>query len=394
MSLPFPSGASSRQPDFIEIRDHRSISQLALGILTHAALNQESGVDRSVYQMNPLEDSRWESFIESRPDASVFHSAGWLEALRKTYGYEPVVYTTAPPGNELSNGIVLCRVKSWLTGFRMVSVPFSDHCQPLVDSPRSLDDLITSLEISQQRERWKYFELRPRPEQDSQDNAYKNLSKSESYFLHSLDMRPDLSKIFLGFHKSCVQRKIHRAEREGLTTEEGRSQELLDKFYRLLILTRRRHGLPPQPLQWFQNLIESLGDKVVIRVASKDGHPTASILTIHNKTSLVYKYGCSDPKFHNLGGVLLLHWIAIQEGKRMGVLEYDLGRSERQNQGLITFKDNWGAKSVPLEYHRFPAAQSNYSSSGWRVHLLQHAFSRIPDRLLAATGRLLYRHIG
>lgn len=367
---------------------------MALGILGQAALNQEAEVGRGVYQFNPLQDSRWESFIESRTDASVFHSAGWLEALRRTYGYEPVVYTTTPPGKQLVNGIVLCRVRSWITGFRLVSVPFSDHCQPLVDSLDTLVELIASLEERQRKEHWKYFELRPRPSEDRLGDAYKNLSTTESYFLHSLDLRPELNKLFLGFHKSCVQRKIRRAEREGLTTEDGRSPELLDKFYRLLILTRRRHGLPPQPRQWFQNLIESLGDRIVIRVASKDGQPTASILTVHNKTSLVYKYGCSDPRFHNLGGVLLLHWIAIQEGKRQGMLGYDLGRSEQENQGLVTFKDNWGAKSLTLRYYRFPAGKAAYLASGWRVRLLHHAFSGIPDSLLAAVGRLLYRHIG
>ena len=91
-----------------------------------------------------------------------------------------------------------------------------------------------------------------------------------------------------------MQRKIKRAEREGLTYEEGQSDSLLAKFYQLLLFTRRRHGLPPQPVAWFRNLITCLGDKVKIRVASKDGCPVASMLTLRHKQVLVYKYGCSD----------------------------------------------------------------------------------------------------
>jgi|SRR6266571_752828 len=36
---------------------------------------------------------------------------------------------------------------------------------------------------------------------------------------------------------------------------EGRSDALFEKFFRLHVLTRRKHGLPPQPLVWFRNLI-------------------------------------------------------------------------------------------------------------------------------------------
>src|SRR2546430_5296635 len=85
-----------------------------------------------LYSLDPLEDPRWAEFVQRHPRASVFHTPGWLEALRRTYGYEPVVYTTSLPRAELTNGLVFCRVRSWLTGRRLVSLPFSDHCEPLV----------------------------------------------------------------------------------------------------------------------------------------------------------------------------------------------------------------------------------------------------------------------
>ena len=98
-----------------------------------------------IYMLNPLTDQRWSALVEQHLDASVFHTRGWLEALRRTYGYEPVVYTTCPPGNELTNGIVFCKIRSWVTGNRLVSLPFSDHCQPLVDRTEYLCYLLFSL---------------------------------------------------------------------------------------------------------------------------------------------------------------------------------------------------------------------------------------------------------
>jgi lipid II:glycine glycyltransferase (peptidoglycan interpeptide bridge formation enzyme) len=220
------------------------------------------------------------------------------------------------------------------------------------------------------------------------------LAKSESFSLQVLDLRPSLDALFHKFHKSCVQRKIHRAEREKLTYEEGRSDALLKKFYDLLLLTRRRHGLPPQPLVWFRNAVACLGDRVLIRIASKDDRPVASIVTMQHKDVLIYKYGCSDSRFNNLGGNALLFWRAIQDAKRDGVVKYDLGRSELDNPGLVTFKENWGAVSVPLQYYRLPARQAFQLNAGWRTRIAKSVFSIMPDTLLTATGRLLYRHIG
>jgi len=345
----------------------------------------------SVYKLNPLQDQRWQRFVDRDARASTFHTAEWLEALRRTYGYEPVVYTTTPPASELSNGVVFCRVHSWVSGDRLVSLPFSDHCEPLANAAE-FAELMDWLKASRHRKRWKYIEIRPRSLHGAERDLA--LTRSESFYLQTLDLTPSLDVLFHNFHKSCVQRKIHRAEREGLAYEEGRSESLLKKFYDLLLLTRRRHGLPPQPLVWFRNAVSCLGDRVLIRIASKEGRPVAAIVTIQYKDVLVYKYGCSDSRFNNLGGNSLLFWKAIQNAKRDGLRMYDLGRSEADNSGLISFKQNWGAVAAPLEYYRLPAGQSLHLNSGWRTRVAKGVFSMMPNPLLAATGRLLYRHIG
>ncbi len=89
-----------------------------------------------LYQIDPVRDPRWAVFLKRHPRASVFHTPGWLEALCRSYGYESIGYTSSPPGEEIRNGLVFCRVDSWLTGRRMVSLPFSDHCEPLFNCCR------------------------------------------------------------------------------------------------------------------------------------------------------------------------------------------------------------------------------------------------------------------
>lgn len=352
-------------------------------------------VKSQVFQLNPLRDARWAEFVSRHPHGSVFHSVGWLESLWRTYGYEPMVYTTTPPGSELTNGLVLCRVRSHLTGRRAVSLPFSDHCQPLVDSSADLDAILSHITESMATERWKYFELRPRWSDCVTQNFQTKLECSDEYFLHAVDLRPDIDTLFRSFQKSSVQAKIRRAERERLQYEEGSSERLLRQFYDLLIVTRRRHGVPPQPLLWFRNLVAALPGKAMIRMAFKDGVPIASILTISHENSLVYKYGCSDARFHNLGGTAFVLWKAIQDGKRSGAAEFDMGRSDCTNAGLISFKENFRAARLRLAYWRYSANGAGvHAASARRRRAVEAVFSRMPNAVLRFAGELLYRHIG
>ena len=221
----------------------------------------------SVYIFNPLEDFRWGAFVLRHPMASVFHTVGWVQALQRTYRYEPVVYTTSPPEEDLADGILLCRVCSRLTGRRMVSVPFADHCEPLTSAGTESAELMAALRDATAHT-WQYVELRPRTA-----GAWNRpeFERTASFRLHTLDVRPPLDELFRRFHRSTMQRKVRRAEREGLVYEEGCSTALLNDFYRLLLLTRRRHRVPPQPIEWFANLIACLPDRAEDRRREVEG---------------------------------------------------------------------------------------------------------------------------
>ena len=349
-----------------------------------------------VYKLNPLQDSRWSEFLEKNPRASVFHATSWLEALRKTYGYEPVVYTNSPPGQELRDGVVFCQVKSWLTGRRLVSLPFSDYCEPLLSDPESSKAIFGALRKDSNQQRWEYVEIRPLEVLNGTAPQFEPL---ETYCLHELDLTPELETLFRSFHKDSVQRKIKRAARENLIYSEGKSEELLQHFYGLLMLTRRRHSLPPQPLTWYRNLIDCFGDALKIRVAYKGRVPVAAILTLEYKDKMIFKYGCSDPAWNRLGGTHLLFWNSIQEAKAKGLQAFDLGRSELKNTGLITFKNRWGAAQVDMTYLKY--SRSGYSPAlvnlgpdNWKVRMARSVFSRAPSRVLSLVGSLCYRHIG
>ena len=343
------------------------------------------------YTVDPLSDRRWDELVERHPSASAFHQTGWLEALHRTYGYAPFVLTSSPPGEPLKDGIVLCRVSSWLTGTRLVSLPFADHCEPLLICPEECAEYMNWLRAECERQHCKYVEIRPL---HPLDQTAQTMRPSHSYCFHVLDVRPPEGQLYHRLHKDSVQRKIQRAEREHLSYEVGRSEQLLDEFYRLLLFTRRRHRLPPQPRVWFRNLLDCIGNQALIRVARKSGAAIAAVFSLQHGSSVVYKYGCSDERFHNLGGMPLLFWRLIQESKSGGAETIDFGRSDLDNEGLIVFKNHWGTTRTTLTYYRYPASKQAPSFSSSDSRAVRHVFALLPDAFLSLAGKLLYRHMG
>jgi CelD/BcsL family acetyltransferase involved in cellulose biosynthesis len=348
-----------------------------------------------IYRIDPIQDHRWGQFLKTHPGASVFHTPAWLNALGGTYRYEPVVFTTSAPTHPIRNGVVFCRVQSWLTGSRLVSVPFADHCQPLFNANEDASSLAAFLPRLVEQEHCDYIELRLLTPGAS-GLIHNGLARSATFLYHALDLRPPLPALFDRLHKSCFQRRIRRAEKGGLTYAEGTSDTLLRQFYSLLVLTRRRHGVPPQPLAWFQNLHDCFGDAIKIRMASKNGRPIASILTLRYKATVVYKYGGSDAAFHRFGAMPFVFWQAIQRAKAEGAAEFDLGRSDVGDSGLIAFKNHMGAAATPLSYYRYPASSAAPAVFG---RFMQHrkvsaVCAHLPSILLRAAAKCLYRHIG
>jgi len=344
-----------------------------------------------IYTIDPLRDARWAELTARHPQASVFHTSGWLRALQTTYGYEPVAFTTSPQSQELKNALLFCVVRSWLTGDRLVSLPFSDHCEPLVEDAEQFRSLCAHAESLRVRKGYKYVEMRSA---NSCLEFDKDFVRANTYTLHRVDLRPSLDALHKGFHKDCIQRKISRAERESLTYEAGRSPLLLQQFYGLLQLTRSRHHLPPQPFEWFQNLLACMGQDVSIRIASTGSRAIAGIMTLVHGKTMVYKYGGSDAQFSHLGATPMLFWRAIQDAKDAGMEELDLGRSDLDNPGLITFKERWSAVSSTLTTWRAPAATVSSSFEQIKGWMTKEGFARLPDSALTLAGRLFYRHIG
>jgi CelD/BcsL family acetyltransferase involved in cellulose biosynthesis len=343
------------------------------------------------YVIDPLTDTRWNDLVAFHPKASVFHQPGWLMALAKTYGYRTLAVTSTPPGEQLRDGVVFCEVRSRITGNRLVSLPFTDHAEPLIGESGDGPEIAQWIHTEFQKRNWRYIEIRPHSEEMRPSWA---AVESQSFWLHSLDLTPSTDEIFCTFHRSCIQRRILHAGKQRLLYERGCSEGLLDEFYKLLMITRRRFRLLPQPRDWFKNVLDCNRPNAEIRVARKDGRPIAAILTLRHRGTVVYKFGCSDHAYHHVAAMPFLFWRLVEESKSEKCQAIDFGRTDTDNLGLVKFKDRFGTVRQRLNYFRYAEQErekvvlrSTHSST--RV-----LFAALPDALSSRAGGLVYRHIG
>jgi GNAT acetyltransferase-like protein len=338
--------------------------------------------------IDPLTDPRWRTIVERHPAAGIFHTPEWLLALQRTYRYQTLAYVGLGFRDEIICGIPFCKVRSLITGRRLVSLPFSDHCQPLVSNADELNELLSAVQSDVRRQRLNYVEIRP----ISDEPPVGELQETSESTLHRLDLSRGEKTLLNGFHKSCILRKL-RSE-DALSYAEDRSDRFLAAFYRLLVLTRRRHQIPPQPFAWFKHLRDCMGEALSVHLALKDEIPVASIVTLSFKHVLTYKYSCSDSAYNADGGTIRLMWRVIRNSAARGALELDLGRSDLDNSGLIAFKNRWGSVQTRLLYFRYPAACKTAIRPSPIALAAKRLLTRMPDRLFTAVGGLLYRHVG
>jgi hypothetical protein len=346
-----------------------------------------------IHEFDPVLDSRWQALIQHDPRACVFHSPNWLRVLQRTYGYTPIGLTTNRPGETLTNAAVFAVVKSWMVSPRLVSLPFSDHVQPLFDSSAEFKELLDTLQRWRGNRRWKSIELRPQIEA-SPANSWSPFHEGQHFVIQSIDLRVGLDRLFGNLHTDSIRRKIRKAVKSQVKEEAGNNETLLGDFFRLHLKTRRRQSLPPPPIAWFRNILQIFGPQAKIRVAYKGGVPIGSIMTLRFKDKAVYKYGCTDKSFQNLGTMPFLLWNAIEEEHATGASEFDLGRSEVANEGLIAFKAKFGAQCAPLTYRILPGKDYSIDGVDWKLALAKRIFGLLPEKSLEHIGRLIYPHIG
>jgi lipid II:glycine glycyltransferase (peptidoglycan interpeptide bridge formation enzyme) len=175
------------------------------------------------------------------------------------------------------------------------------------------------------------------------------------------------------------------------------SVESVREFYRLNCLTRREHGLPPQPYYFFKKIYEHIISKNlgIVVLAEYKNKNIAGAVYFHFGDKAIYKYGASEKKYQHLRANNLVMWKAIKWHSQNGYKSFCFGRTEPENKGLKQFKSGWGAKESRIFYYIYDLSKGAFVQNSSRVTGFHNKiFSHMPIPLLKMSGSLLYKHMG
>ncbi|MBN1558360.1 MAG: GNAT family N-acetyltransferase [Lentisphaerae bacterium] len=335
--------------------------------------------------IDPRAHTGWDEALP--PDADVFHTLGWARVLAETYGYRPVYWTADGAGPD--RGVLpMMEVRSALTGRRGVSLPFTDCCRAA--GPGGAADLLDDIKAWGRRSGWRLAEWRgAAPGGDAIPAC--------EFLRYTLDLRGGAEGVLRGADQN-TRRNLRKAERAGVRVEAAGTPEAMALFVRLNAVTRRRHGLPPQPRRFFEMLQTHLVRPGAGRLALawRGREPVAGAIFLHFRGRAVYKYGASAETRGGVPGAnpaLLadaIRWYAARGAERL-----DLGRVWPGNTGLRRYKRGWGGEEERLAYYRYAFRRGTFVTGAPPVAGRHNAlFRRMPVWLLRAVGRAAYRHMG
>lgn len=217
-----------------------------------------------------------------------------------------------------------------------------------------------------------------------------------TYFTHTLDLQKGEEEIS-SILRDSTRRNIKKSKSQGVKAKISSDLEAMKEFYRLNCMTRREHGLPPQPYHFFQEVYDHIISKGFgfITLASRNGHNIAGSVFFHLGEIAIYKYGASDKRYQEIRANNLVVWEAIKWFCGEGFKSLCFGRTEPENDGLRQFKRGWGTEEHPIHYFRYNLRQSAYLSGRQKGEpIYTGLFRATPAPVLNVIGSLLYKHMG
>ena len=195
---------------------------------------------------------------------------------------------------------------------------------------------------------------------------------------------------------SAVRRGIRKAEAAGLQVEFSRGAEAMRDFYALHCTTRQRHGLPPQPFRFLENIQQHVleQDRGFIVTARHGQRPVAAAVFFHFGMQAIYKFGASAYSAQNLRPNNLVMWSGLQRCAELGMQSLHLGRTSRGNEGLRRFKLGFGAQEEQISYAKYDFRKGCFVTDVDRAETwVNNIFRCLPTPFLRLAGRMLYPHL-
>lgn len=352
-----------------------------------------------VRELQPGEDSRWDSYVSRHALGTFFHRSGWSRVVAEQFHHAPR-HLVVEEGRRWLGVLPLFLAKSPFLGKNLVSVPYAVYGGLLADDDRATTALLEHAaklgrELGVGYVELRHLELRPgdRP-------------RSPLYVTFRRDLPEQVADVMASIPKKA-RAEVRCAREPAAPAVEGKRRESfgitvtpdgsVDELFALFAENKRRLGSPALPKKWFQGLVDEFGKAAVIhRAVDPRGRTLAAVMSFCFKDTVYAYYSGSlndvnDTGVNNWIYCAIMEW-AVEQGYR----RFDFGRS-RADSGPAKFKKNMGFTAEPLHYEYLllgPGAKlPDFHPSNPKLDLPRRLWSRMPMFLCNRLGARLSRYI-
>jgi len=347
--------------------------------------------------IDPSKDKRWDDFVLEHKFGSIYHHSSWKEVIERTYSHvTPVYFVLEEDKGSIKAAIPFFLIKSWLTGTRRVSLPFTPFCDALADTPEDVESLLKAVIAKKDELQASYLEIRTY----KSFNLFKvPLLKERFYYkTYILTLNEEPQILRKAFHKTSVQQRINKAERNHVIVKMGKTESDMKTYYSLNLLTRKKLGLPLIPYKFFQNLwqIMSAKDSIILLLAEHKDKIIAGTILLRFKDTMYSQDSASDRRFLKYSPNHLLLWKAIEMACNEGFRYFDFGKTSKDNRGLAYFKRRWAAEEHEIPYLYCPDIRgiTSIQEESIKYRLMRAMGRRLPLSLSKIWGKAVYKHMG
>lgn len=338
--------------------------------------------------LHPRYHEAWDRFVDSHPNGTFFHRAGWATVIEEAFGHQALHYFTEQDG-QITGIMPMAWVKTRLFGDTIISMPFCVYGGPLAVNEFAADKLYEYAHLLLTESRTSALELR-----------FRDPPAPVEGWVPGPDLYVTFRKAIEADHErnmKAIPRKqramVRKAIQNGLTSVADRDADRLHAIYAESV---RNLGTPVFHRKYFRILMDVFGKDVDITTVFDKETPVASVMNFYFRDEVLPYYGGGTTAARNVAGNDFMYWEVMRRAAERGCRLFDFGRS-KVGTGSFAFKHNWGFQEQKLNYMfrlKPGASIPEINPTNPKYALFIKAWKRLPLPVANAIGPYIVRGIG
>ena len=291
--------------------------------------------------------SEWDAFATSQTGYTHFHRYGWRKVIESVFGHECQYLAARNERRELLGVLPLVRVKSFVFGDFLVSMPFLNYGGP-IGTPDAISALVREAVRIASSHAVKLLELR------SRCPLPVDLPVSHRKITVVLDLERTPDAAFRRFDAK-LRSQVRRPQKEGVEMRFGADQ--IEPFFAVFSRHMRDLGTPTLSLRFFRAIVDEFPDDAWVACAWLKGRPVAAGLGFVFGNEFELTWASSLREFNREAPNMLLYWALMTRAIDHGLTLFNFGRCT-QGSGTHRFKAQWGGRDETLWWYDWSSGAS------------------------------------